>query len=290
MLFRSGAIDFPQSFPGGEGVPAGYRIGTVGGDIVLDADQAVQQVAVSVARATLRVDGFLELTGSIAVRAGGRIYGAKADPGVLGLIPGVAVTGITHDLYSIEVGGTGLSGFAGVTVPAVPGIPGFTEPRRIGTQVTDVTFGLSVMPATSVSGITVPGLAVVLPTYIAAKAVVGTAKPIGLDSYVTRLLAAGPGGLVPTMENVTIDVNTSFLPFSATYPAVQALAQAALPMPALDLGGSAFEEHGPGLEIATGDPGNPVVLDFRDEVIAVDVGYFDASMFSFFDEIGRAHV
>ncbi|MFM7075636.1 MAG: hypothetical protein ACKO3G_06135 [Planctomycetaceae bacterium] len=54
-------------------------------------------------------------------------------------------------------------------------------------------------------------------------------------------------------------------------------------MPAIDLQGAAFAAGGPGLEIATGDPAHPVVLDFRKEVYAIDVGYFEASTFSLSD-------
>lgn len=200
---------------------------------------------------------------------------------MLKVIPGVAVTGLTHDLYTIEVGGRNLRGFAGVTVPAIDGIPGFSEPKRIGTEIEDVTFGLSIMAATSVSGITVPGIAAVLPTYVAAKATVGRAAEVGFDSFITRLAAVGRP--IPTIEDVTVEINTSFLPFAASYAPLQAVASAALPMPALDLTGTAFAADGPGLEIATGDPARPVVLDFAEEVIAIDVGYFDVAMFSFFD-------
>ena len=81
----------------------------------------VQAVAAEVGKAELKVDGFLELSGSLTFTIGGQIQGAKADAGVLKVIPGVAVTGLTHDLYTIEVGGRNLRGFAGVTVPAIAG-------------------------------------------------------------------------------------------------------------------------------------------------------------------------
>ncbi|MFM7074737.1 MAG: hypothetical protein ACKO3G_01545, partial [Planctomycetaceae bacterium] len=276
------AIDFQASFPGGPDGPAGYRLTTPGGSILLDESDAVQTVGATVGNATIKVSGFLELTGSFAFTVGGRIGGAKADPGVLGLIPGVSTTGMTHDLYSIEIGGHGLRGFSGVTVPAIAGVPGFEKPVRMGYEVEDVTFGLAIMPSLSVSGITVPGLPVVLPTYIAAKATARSARAVGLENWLGALV----GGGLPTFEDVSIEINTGLIPAVAgAAPGLQALAQFALPMPAIDLQGAAFAAGGPGFEIATGDPGHPVVLDFRKEVFAIDVGYFEASTFSLSDVV-----
>ena len=50
-------------------------------------------------------------------------------------------------------------------------------------------------------------------------------------------------------------------------------------MPALDLQGAAFASGGPGLEIATGDAAHPVTLDYNREVMAIDVDWFEASLF-----------
>ena len=57
------------------------------------------------------------------------------------------------------------------------------------------------MSATNVAGFSMPGLSAVLPTYISAKAKVGNAQGEGIFE-----------DLLPSFDDVTIDINTSSLP------------------------------------------------------------------------------
>ena len=266
---RPAAVDFPATFG-----PAGYALATSGGTVTLDLSGAAQ-IAAAVADARLVVDGFLSLEGSLAFSAGGQTFGARADAGLLKAIPGVSVTGLTHDLFTIQVGGTGLRGFAGVTVAGPEG----AAPRRIGVAIEDVSFGLAIMAATSISGITIPGVAGILPVYIAAKAAVGRASIVGADDIITA-----------TADDVTIEINTSYSTAigaafaSVGLPGLYEASMAVLPMPSLDLQGTAF--GGTGLAIATGDPAHPILLDFRQEVIAAEVGSFEGDLAGFVQVAG----
>jgi hypothetical protein len=105
------------------------------------------------------------------------------------------------------------------------------------------------MSSMSISGITIPGVAAILPVYIAAKAKVGSASIIGADDILTA-----------TANDVSIEVNTSYTPALAAafasvgVPGLYEASIAVLPMPALDLQSNAFAAGGAGLEVASGDP------------------------------------
>ena len=267
----SGAIDFQASFG-----PTGYLLATPGGSVALDFTREVQ-VEAAVERAEVEIDGFLSLSGALAFSFGEVRRGVQADPGLLKLIPGVtATTTLEHDVSLITIGGANLEGFAGVTTVDADG-----RNRRIGLAIDEACFGMAIMVATSVAGITLPEWigAAVLPVYVAAKANVGRAGLVGTDDIVTA-----------TVEDVSISINTSTIPqlaaaISGVLPGAYEVAAAVLPLPALDfMAGNAF--GGTGLSVATGDPARPVLLDFTSETVAAEVGWFEGTVGGYFQASG----
>ena len=258
----SGAIDFQATFG-----PAGYLLATPGGSVALDLTREVQ-VEAAVERAEVAIDGFLSLSGALAFSFGEVRRGVQADPGLLKLIPGVATTTLEHDVSLITIGGANLEGFAGVTTVDADG-----RNRRIGLAIDEAGFGMAIMVATSVTGITLPESigAAVLPVYVAAKANVGRAGLVGTDDIVTA-----------TVEDVSITINTSTMPqlaaaINAVLPGAYEVAAAVLPVPAIDFtAGDAF--GGAGLTVATGDPARAVLLEFTSETVAAEVGWFEGTV------------
>ncbi len=258
----SGAIDFQATFG-----PAGYDLVTPGGAVTLDFTREVW-VEAAVERAELVVDGFLSLSGSLALSFGEVRRGVQADPGLLKLIPGVTATTLEHDVSLITVGGANLDGFAGITTTDTDG-----NSKRIGLTIEEAGFGMAIMVATSVSGITLPESigAAVLPVYVAARAEVGRARLVGTDDIVTA-----------AVEDVSIVINTSTMPqlaaaIGAVLPGAYEVAAAALPVPAVRFtAGDAF--GGSGLSVGTGDPARPVLLDFASETVAAEVGSFEGTV------------
>ena len=258
----SGAIDFQATFG-----PAGYLLATPGGSVALDLTREVQ-VEAAVERAEVAIDGFLSLSGALAFSFGEVRRGVQADPGLLKLIPGVATTTLEHDVSLITIGGANLEGFAGVTTVDADG-----RNRRIGLAIDEAGFGMAIMVATSVTGITLPESigAAVLPVYVAAQANVGRAGLVGTDEIVTA-----------TVEDVSITINTSTMPqlaaaINAVLPGAYEVAAAVLPVPAIDFtAGDAF--GGAGLTVATGDPARAVLLEFTSETVAAEVGWFEGTV------------
>jgi hypothetical protein len=257
-----GAIDFRATFG-----PAGYELATPGDAVALDFTRGVQ-VEAAVERAELVVDGFLSLSGALAFSFGEVRRGVQADPGLLKLIPGVSATTLEHDVSLITVGGANLEGFAGLTTTDTDG-----SDRRIGLAIEEAGFGMAIMVATSVAGITLPEAigAAVLPVYVAAKAEVSRAGLVGTDDIVRA-----------TVEDVSIEINTSTMPqlaaaIGAVLPGVYEAAVAVLPVPAVRFtAGDAF--GGTGLLVATGDAARPVLLDFSGETVAAEVGWFEGTV------------
>jgi len=266
----SGAIDFQATFG-----PAGYDLATPGGTVALDFTRSVQ-VEAAVERAELTIDGFLSLSGSLAFSFGEVRRGVQADPGLLTLIPGVTATTLEHDVSLITVGGVNLEGFAGMTTSDTGG-----SPRRIGVAIEEAGFGMAIMVARSVSGITLPESigAAVLPVYVAARAEVARAGLVGTDDVVTA-----------TVEDVVIAINTSTMPqlaaaIGAVLPGAYEVAAAVLPMPAIDFtAGAAF--GGSGLLVATGDAARPVLLDFDGERVAAEIGSFEGTVGGYLQAAG----
>jgi len=287
--------------------PNGLRIAT-GGDPVYLNFNGTEIMGLDIGLAEITVADFMFLRGSLAFRKG-EIYNVTVDTG--GLEPLLSSIGqstgtstgkyLDMNVTALTLGGANLTGFAGVGGPyrygddltgpnRVPdGLPDNINENAVGVAIDNVDFGLAIMTPTLATAI--PGVASYAPKFISAKASIGTAALVGIDSSMISVKA----------KDVEVNINTFVLPNAGPIvnaalqlfgpPSINYKLSASFKTYTEDINRNNLLDSGEdrnqnglidtaGFMVPAGG-NNGVFLDFTGEIIQVAIGYADINLAGF---------
>ncbi|MEQ2008811.1 MAG: calcium-binding protein, partial [Limisphaerales bacterium] len=238
-------VDFAASFPGGGGTPVGFPVPTGASNTYLDYDSYLFRAQTS--QALLRIADFAYLSGSFAFEFGRReIMTVK---NVLGF--GTGGTSSELEMLLMTVGASNVNAFIGINGPYLDA-NGVINEDAIGLTVADLDVGLLIGLST-----------LTLETFLSVKASASLIGVVGLDDPIAA-----------QARDLTLQINNLLgTPLSPNYWVTPV--DFLLPGPAIDYKATFETADGAKdgtFELNTGDPLNPVLLDFDSQLLRAGVG------------------